>query len=724
MLKPVFAHALFAILALPLLSVFHGGGYVPPPPPAPLPGGITPPQSPPGLSGSGPKTPAPSGPSTPGPVRAGPGPSRPRTPAGGQTPAAPAGPPRLQNSPHTPGADANGTDLSLWQHWWAFNQAPYLKLKSHIHSGGVATGSDEYWLGKGLGAHDSQRLSAETIRQVIIPQLLEALRKETSNDIQSSCMIALAKIGDPDADKGGSALYREVLLEIRKQLTSSSQELSETAAVSLGISASRENIPLLTALLENNLAQLRSLGVPQIDDVSVRTRAFAAYGLGLIGHGAAEYDRLVINASLRKLLDGECKSMGQRDIPVACLTAIGLTALAIDEHDLEIESSKKIQTRGVMTSRQDQLRFLLGYCADESANSLTRAQVPTALGRLLCGADIPADFAYRKMVAETLMHDFDLDSKADNAMQQSCILALGVLGDSDEDPLDVSIRATLMKVKERLADQQSRHFALIALAQAAGNPGRGQGDPIYGVNALGSGDNARTFLLAQLIREKGDGRPWAGLALAILERSLADAKQAPSVGALYTLRLALLDAKTPDDVGAFAIACGLVKDAEAKTVLLANLANVRDVEARGYTAVALGLIGESTAIAPLEEIAKQSKYRGDLLRSAAIALGLLDDKQVVPDLIAMLSEASSLSSQAAISSALGMIGDSRSVTALLDLLHSSEATELARSFGAVALGIVGDKEDLPWNSKIGVNSNYRANTLSLTDGKGGVLDIL
>ena len=717
MQKLVFTQALFAILAVPSPAVPHGGAYIPP-----APGNTVPPAGPPGLSGSGPKTPGPAGPagpSTPGPRQ---GPSGPRTP-GAATPAAPTGPPR-QNQARTPSPGVSGTDLTLWQHWWAFNQAPYLNLKSHIHSGGVVTGSDEYWLGKGLGAHDSQRLSAETIREVLIPQLLQALRTESSNDIQSSCMIALAKIGDPDAGKDGATLFREVLLELRKRLTSSSQELSETAAVALGICASRENIPLLIAVLENNLPQLRSLGVPQTDNVSVRTRAFAAYGLGLIGHESAEYDRLVINASLRKLLDGEGKGMAQRDVPVACLTALGLTALSIDGHDLEAENSKKLQARGVMTSLQDQLRFLLGYYADESNNSLTRAQAPTALGRLLSGADIPADFAYRSLVAETLMHSFDLDSKAGNELQQSCILALGVIGDSDEDPLDISIRATLIKVKERLADQQSRHFAMIALAQAAGRPGRGLGDPIYGVNALGSGDNARTYLLSQLTREKGDGRPWAGIAIAVLERSLADAKQEPSVRAQYTLRLALLDARTPDDIGAFAIACGLVRDSEAKTVLLANLANVRDVEARGFTAVALGMIGESSAIGPLEEIAKQSKYRGDLLRSAAIALGLLDDKQIVPDLIAMLSEASSLSSQAAISSALGMIGDSRSVTALIELLHNREATELARSFGGVALGIVGDKADLPWNSKIGVNSNYRANTLSLTDGKGGILDIL
>ena len=132
----------------------------------------------------------------------------------------------------------------------------------------------------------------------------------------------------------------------------------------------------------------------------------------------------------------------------------------------------------------------------------------------------------------------------------------------------------------------------------------------------------------------------------------------------------------------------------------------------------------AVAIAIYQDIVKKSKYNPDLLKSAAIALGLLGDKQLVPDLVGMLKTATGLSSQAAISSALGFIGDSRSVEPLIELMKNQEVTALARAFGAVALGIIADKEPFPWNSKIGVNSNYRANTPSLTDQKGGILDIL
>ncbi len=91
----------------------------------------------------------------------------------------------------------------------------------------------------------------------------------------------------------------------------------------------------------------------------------------------------------------------------------------------------------------------------------------------------------------------------------------------------------------------------------------------------------------------------------------------------------------------------------------------------------------------------------------------------------MLRESKSLATQASISQALGFIGDSHSVDPLVELLEDSQVTPRARAFAAVALGIVADKESLPWNSKVSVDINYRANTSTLTGESGtGLLDIL
>jgi HEAT repeat protein len=107
---------------------------------------------------------------------------------------------------------------------------------------------------------------------------------------------------------------------------------------------------------------------------------------------------------------------------------------------------------------------------------------------------------------------------------------------------------------------------------------------------------------------------------------------------------------------------------------------------------------------------RESRYKPDQLKSAAIGLGLLGDKDLVPDLISMLGEAKTTSSQAAIASALGFIGDSRSIDPLVSMLKKPDVSATARGFAAVALGIVADKESLPWNAKISTDINYRANT--------------
>jgi hypothetical protein len=58
------------------------------------------------------------------------------------------------------------------------------------------------------------------------------------------------------------------------------------------------------------------------------------------------------------------------------------------------------------------------------------------------------------------------------------------------------------------------------------------------------------------------------------------------------------------------------------------------------------------------------------------------------------------------------------------MLFDEGLTDISRAFAAVALGGVADKEMLPWNSKIGVNMNYRASVETLTNQVSGILDIL
>ena len=311
MKKLLIASALVAAgsLCLQDISTGHGGTYRGP-------GDTVPPGG--GGGGGAPGAPGSGGPATPGP--GGPGTPGPATPGGpvGSGPAAPT----------TSGGGDSGPDLTIWQYWWGFNREPYLNLKSHIHAGNVVTGSDDFFLGRGEKAQsrDSLRPSESMIREKVVPALVKALQNEQSNDIISGCLVALAKIGDAKDESGQSKMAQHIM----SRLTDGSQEIQETSAVALGILANEANIGLLTALLNNDGSTLRNMKVLFNGAVPDRTRAFAAYGLGLIGYKASPEGRQAVVDALIAMLEGEAKQMGQRDIPVACLTALGLTALPID----------------------------------------------------------------------------------------------------------------------------------------------------------------------------------------------------------------------------------------------------------------------------------------------------------------------------------------------------------------------------------------------------------
>jgi HEAT repeat protein len=537
----------------------------------------------------------------------------------------------------------------------------------------------------------------------VVPALLHALKTENNNDILTGALIALAKIGDARDETGASAFERE----FSRFLSSGSQEVAETAAVAMGILANDASVPTLLHLLQDSPLGRRLV---EGNEVSYRTRAFAAYGLGLIGFRTADNTiRQQIVAGLIETL--EAQRLSTRDVKVGALIGLGLVPLDIAEAEPYAESAYGQWT----TSRAKQIEYCLAFFNDKERHYMIRAHAPTAMARLLDGATAEL----KEPVASALIEALGKHSKTKQQIQQTCVLALGAIGDADEDPIDEEIRATLLRFSED-GDVQSRNFCMIALAQVGGTPGRGEGDPLAGEQQV------RKALLKKLSRGKNAMRPWAGLALGVQGRTLIDNDRSYSADAAAALRAKIMETKRPDEIGAYCIGAGITGDEESKPVVLKKLHEISQEDSRGYIAVALGLMNARDAIEPIQEIVKKSKYKAELLQQAAIALGLLGDKDLVPELVDMLTEAKSLASQAAISSALGFIGDARSIDPLIDMLQNSQITDRARGFAAVALGLVADKEELPWNAKIAVDINYRASTSTLTSPSQGtgILDIL
>jgi HEAT repeat protein len=669
--------ALLGIAASTLLVVTpaifaHGGTYRGP--------GDTVPANP---GGGGGKTPGPSGPTTPGPSGpTTPGPSGPTTPGpqgpvtGPTTGGGGGGPSR---GPVTgPGMDI-GDDLSKWQFWWEFNKDPFIKLKRAIFSTAITTGSDEFFVGKNKksDAEDMLRPSQKEIATKVVPKLIQALETLNQRDITSSCLVALAKIG-MEEDK--------ILPLMKAKLPESDQEVSETAALAMGILASPKAVNDLIALLADGPAGRelcrRGNGVP------FRTRSFAAYGLGLIAYANADIDlKEKIFDALKSIVEADRVSI--RDLRIAAVN--GMRLLRINPADGE--KAEKLLNKTLDT-------LMAFYNAKKPNEEQSQAHVPVAIAKLL-GKELDTKDVYKKRWVADLN-----EGKKSDWIRQSCALALGVMAKTDDEEYSKALQTYFSKGR----DFQAKYFSLISLG-------------------LIGGEKNRTFLLQMVEDGKKLDKAWAALSLGVMNYHLREADKNAEIdtaaGALICKQLG--ENKNPEVLGGLAIALGLLKYSKGADDVLGVLRkNVKEDELAGYCCLALGLMEHRDAKAEIKTIVEESLRRPERLKQAAIGLGLLGDQNAAEVLIKFLRENTSLAAVSAVAGALGFIGYQRSLDPLTEMLFNKELTDIARAFAAVALGIVADKEEFPWNSKIAANLNYRANTETLTDKNSGtgILDIL
>jgi HEAT repeat protein len=646
----------------------------------------------------------PNNPPVPSPSAAQPGPSQ--LPGAAKTPKA---------GPATPDPLRGSEDLErmYWSAWWHYNRANYLEVKAHIHDSGTLTGSDDFYLGHGERslARDSLKPSSATVQEHVVPALLVALRTARSNDLRSACLIALAKIGESPNVAVEDSLAQVFLPWLKHP----NQEVAETAAVALGILGNEDMVQPLTALFFNNAEGRALVGT---SEVPYRTRAFAGYGLGVIGSQTHdEALKRLIASRLIEILEGP--DFSGPDIKVAALSALGLTAIELSpEPPRPSVAWGSSPAREHVLSRRTQLEYLLGWLDPRITRAKKRERkiqwhVPIALARLL--PDVGA--SPRSSVVGALLEQLGAGARTLPELQEGVVLALGEIGDCDDDAQDQAIRSALLDASKG-GDAMTRRFALLSLARVSGRPGEGE-EPLAGM------PQTIKHLLHTMARGKSQLRPWAGLSAGVLGRSLAEQGVSPP----GSLALALIDAtrssSRPLNTGAYAVGLGLLGDARSEAPLLQKLHSVREDISRGYVAVGLGLAGHRSSIEAIQGMLEKAKYKPVLLWQSAIGLGLLGDKTVVPDLVSMLMTARGMASQSSTASALGIIGDARSVQPLVDMLAAKKAVgSSARAFAAVALGIVCDPKPLAWNTSYSLGANYRFAPRTMTGNGQGILDIL
>jgi HEAT repeat protein len=607
---------------------------------------------------------------------------------GGLRPGVPTtgGPPTPIPAP-TPGAGAPNTGGPVapaetsWQIWWELNKDEFVQRRRE-GANGPATGSDDFYLGarRAEPVVDALLPTAADLTDRVVPALAALLNKERNRDVQTACLLALAKIG---RDGPGVDLERELLARLPR----GDQEVRETAALALGIAGRASSLPKLLALLADDAEGRR---LCERDSVDARTRAFAAYGLGILARSlpdAAARQR-AHDALMAILRDG---SLRHRDLRVAAVSALGLIG------DARQAGHKRLAWLTV----EELLAFVeldLG-----AGDEMVQAQALLAIGRLLGRGSSSLHQRCKERCAAVLAGR----DKRGAAMQQSAAIALGMLAvPSAGHAEDAAFEKALQTFFERGVDRLARNLAAIALGR------------------IGGAANRSWLLTTYQRANKTTERPWLALALGLIAAQAA-ADGTPDAALAGVLLDDLSTTARQDVQGALAIAVGLTRYAPAASAMLRLLREHElQEELAGYLCVGIGLLGDRTAAPALLVVLERSPRRPLLLLQAAVGLGCLGDREASDRLVAKMRGAESTAVRAALASAVGRIGDRRGIEPLLGLLADDELSKLARAFVAAALGGIGDRRPLPWNEPLSRDSNWSGAVDTLTNGATGVLDLL
>ena len=445
----------------------------------------------------------------------------------------------------------------------------------------------------------------------------------------------------------------------------------------LGIIGTRDTAPVLTEILMGN-----NLGAGS-KPVTRRMRALAAHGLGVIGRRAsAPAVRAYCVYHLASAM--ATADTTSSDLGVACALSIGLVRLeVIDEKQGGEESAPS-------SSRQAQVGFLLEQFSRDDLSEIVRSYIPRAMARL--AVDVPD---LRRDLVRTLSARLAPSAKESQTVRFACILALGRIGNASLTTSDVEARKRLFNAAKE-GQVQERGLALIALGQIAGRGGDDSEGRIP--------REMHAYLIGRVGASRSTERPWAALAVGLLEWGRSGNGQEVSQSGLKTLRDALTKVKNPDEAGSLCIALGLAGDQSA-TELLIERASKGDESIRGQAITALGMLGALDAVPLLRFLALDGRHPS-LAREAAIALGLMRDRQIRQELIPDAKLERFQSHQITALLSLAYAGDALVIRDVGDILLSKRSSETVRAYAAIALGIIADKDLEPWNHPIAADVNY------------------
>ena len=649
-----------------------------------------------GPGSGGPKPPSPSNP-LPSPPPPGLDPDSPLAPRGplpgvegapGSTseppPAKPTTPPRTET-------------LNSWQTWWHYNRWAHLNVDGVLLA---ESGSGGFFLGHGEKAQTAPLLRAtqNQIRDVVQPALTRGLANGGHAEFEIYALHALAKIRGVPLPQG----VADFPTVVRPLLKSANQFVSEKAVLALGIRGESMFLPWLSGILGDTPEGRDLVGRSLVGD---RLRTFAAYGLGLLGERSRDPAvRLGVYDALMGALPAE-----KDEVQAACLLSLGLVPMPSGENFVEGGDLFRGKTR------VDQVLAIQAFFEDAGQSFLARSQAPNALARRIEGAR----GTLREHVAHALLVASGPLTQEQREVQNSAIIALGMIGNCGQDPIDQEIRNHLERVAFKSSgDRSTRYLAMIAMAEVATRKGAGE-EPFAGL------EHTRRTLQRNIKSSRGETLAWTGLALGVLEEDAASRGEVASPDSAKVLSAALEKARSAEVAGALAIALGMIRDPEAAELLQVRLNEAGDSYMRGYMALALGMIGAPGAIDPIRQVLANSTNQPFVIEYAAIGLALLGDQETGPRLFAVLDRSANPRVQSSVASAMGWIRDPRPLGDLCTMLADTRRNDTARAWTAVAIGRMCDQDRWPWVGRLSVNVQYEVALPTLLEPiyETGLLDL-
>ena len=544
----------------------------------------------------------------------------------------------------------------IWEFWWENNKDAFLNLKNRLADQANVSGGSGFLTGRG------RKATAASSRRPSVELI-------NSDVIPVLLELLRAETNRDIVDSSVLALGRmtredmakEVEQAIRPLLKSSELSVQSSSTLALGVLGSPGATPVLQDLMADTSAGRQMVGGGEVHWL---VQAFAALSLGLINDAQA----------IPALIDVvENTPDTERDLKVTAIVALGL-----------MDNEKKA----------DVVEYLTGKLSDRKLDATIASYIPTALGKLGDPAATPA-----------LLAVFT-DRDTDNAVLQSAAIGLGLLG-STADPAVVQALADYIAQGK---DEQTRHFGFISLAKI------GARDEDVAAHAA-LHETILKLIGREITKpERKTHRSWAALAGALYGRAHASAQ--PEL--IERLTDAYEDEKDPSYKSAFAVALGLLNAIGSAEQIYTDYQDSKDQDFKGYASVALGLMNYTDAAEDLRAMCRSKSITPTFRLQTATGLGLMSDEEAVVVLIETLKAAQTLGVSSAVAKALGLIGDRSAIDPLKEIAQDKATTDLTRAFACVALGIVGEKTDLPWNARISEDNNYRARVPAIDE----ILDIL